>query len=164
MQTKTYFASNVPAALEVARKELGEEAMLLNSKPASEAARPFGRLEVTFAYEAKPAAALFAKAGESRRGMSDKSNPGKGASEKPTSELEEIRQQLSALTLAVGRPAGKDLRGASVAGCRAVGAERIWGGFGAGDRGGCGNRRQPRAGVGLAYPGRGISRAQTRRG
>jgi flagellar biosynthesis protein FlhF len=56
MQTKTYFASSVPAALELARKELGEDAMLVTSKPASVDARPFGRLEVTFAYEAKSAA------------------------------------------------------------------------------------------------------------
>lgn len=51
MQTKTYFASSVPAALDVARKELGPEAMLLNSKPAAAESRAFGRLEVTFAYE-----------------------------------------------------------------------------------------------------------------
>lgn len=51
MQTKTYFASSVPAALDVARKELGPEAMLLNSKPAPAESRAFGRLEVTFAYE-----------------------------------------------------------------------------------------------------------------
>ncbi len=34
MQTKTYFASSVPAALEVARQELGEEALLVSSQPA----------------------------------------------------------------------------------------------------------------------------------
>jgi len=51
MQTKTYFASSVPAALDVARKELGPDAMLLNSKPADADARAFGRLEVTFAFE-----------------------------------------------------------------------------------------------------------------
>ena len=39
MQTKTYFASSVPAALEVARQELGEDALLVGSKPAP-AARP----------------------------------------------------------------------------------------------------------------------------
>lgn len=50
METKTYFASSVPAAMEVARKELGAEAMLLNSRPAPEEARSLGRLEVTFAY------------------------------------------------------------------------------------------------------------------
>jgi len=51
METKTYFASSVPAALEAARKDLGPEAMLVNSRPAPEAARSMGRLEVTFTYD-----------------------------------------------------------------------------------------------------------------
>ena len=34
MQTKTYFASSVSAAMEVARRELGAEAMLVSSRPA----------------------------------------------------------------------------------------------------------------------------------
>ncbi|HZL57035.1 MAG TPA: hypothetical protein VFC21_08145 [Bryobacteraceae bacterium] len=83
MQTKTYFASSVPAALEVARKELGEDALLVNSKPAPPAARGFGRLEVTFAWEPPPAA----------------------PARQPASELDEIRQQISALRMQVARPA-----------------------------------------------------------
>jgi flagellar biosynthesis protein FlhF len=55
MQTKTYIASSVPAALDLARKELGDDAMLMGSKPASAEARPYGRLEVTFAYDPKAA-------------------------------------------------------------------------------------------------------------
>lgn len=51
MQTKAYFASSVPAALEVARQELGENALLVSSKPAPPHARHYGRLEVTFAWE-----------------------------------------------------------------------------------------------------------------
>ena len=31
MQTKTYFATSVPAALEVARQELGADAVLMNT-------------------------------------------------------------------------------------------------------------------------------------
>src|SRR3954470_11504148 len=54
MQTKTYFASSVPAALEVARKELGEDAMLVSARPTPEAARNLGRLEVMFAFDPKP--------------------------------------------------------------------------------------------------------------
>jgi SRP54-type protein, GTPase domain len=51
METKTYFASSVPAAMDVARRELGPDAMLVSSGPSPEAARPFGRLEVIFAWE-----------------------------------------------------------------------------------------------------------------
>ncbi len=53
MQTKTYFATSVPAALEVARQELGQDALLVGSRPAPAAARQYGRLEVTFAFDAK---------------------------------------------------------------------------------------------------------------
>ena len=102
MQTKTYFASSVPAALEVARRELGAEAMLVNSKPAPAAVRNFGRLEVTFAFEASqiPAAQPLMqefpeRAAPPRRGLQPVA---------PASELEEIRQQISALRVAVGRP------------------------------------------------------------
>jgi flagellar biosynthesis GTPase FlhF len=55
MQTKAYFASSVPAALEVARRELGENALLVGSKPTSPQARKFGHLEVTFAWDPKEA-------------------------------------------------------------------------------------------------------------
>lgn len=55
MQTKAYFASSVPAALEVARRELGKNALLVSSKPTSAQARKFGQLEVTFAWDPKEA-------------------------------------------------------------------------------------------------------------
>jgi flagellar biosynthesis protein FlhF len=51
MQTKSYFASSIPAALEFARTELGENAMLIGSKPAPPEARQYGRIEVTFAFD-----------------------------------------------------------------------------------------------------------------
>jgi flagellar biosynthesis GTPase FlhF len=83
MQTKTYFANSVPAALEVARQELGAEAMLVTSRPTPEHARQFGKLEVTFAFDRTPAE----PAGKSR------------------SELEDIREQLTALRMAIQRGA-----------------------------------------------------------
>jgi len=39
MQTKTYFASSVAAALEVARRELGADALLVGSQPTPAASR-----------------------------------------------------------------------------------------------------------------------------
>jgi flagellar biosynthesis GTPase FlhF len=57
MQTKAYFASSVPAALEVARRELGENALLVGSKPTPPQTRKFGPLEVTFAWDPKEASA-----------------------------------------------------------------------------------------------------------
>jgi len=92
METKTYFASSVPAALEVARKELGEDALLVTSRPTPPEARAFGRLEVTFAWDPKPARVL--------------PEPGRGGGYSPIStnksELDDIRQQISALRVAVG--------------------------------------------------------------
>lgn len=83
MQTKTYFASSIPAALEVARKELGEDAMLVTSRLASPENKAFGKLEVTFAYESTAATAASQQA--------------------PRTEMEEIREQLAALRMAMGR-------------------------------------------------------------
>ncbi len=83
MQTRTYFASSVPAALELARRELGEDALLVDSKLASAAAKPFGRLEVTFAYSTQQ----------------ETSAP---ATSSPLSDIEEIRQQISALKMMAG--------------------------------------------------------------
>ncbi|HWD97943.1 MAG TPA: hypothetical protein VG345_02860 [Bryobacteraceae bacterium] len=83
MQTKTYFANSVPAALEVARQELGSEAMLVTSRPTPEHSRQFGKLEVTFAFDraaAEPAG-------------------------KSNAELEDIREQLTALRMAIQRGA-----------------------------------------------------------
>jgi flagellar biosynthesis protein FlhF len=130
MQTKTYFASSVPAALELARKELGEDAMLVTSKPASPDARPFGKLEVTFAYEAKSVNPMGARpavfpivnrepvreansAAEPLRALRNLSAPAAPQAEprktglEPRnigSELDELRSQIAALKNAVARP------------------------------------------------------------
>src|SRR5665213_2370414 len=93
MQTKTYFANSVPSALEVARQELGQEALLVSSRPAPPHARQFGRLEVTFAFDPEDAgpghpAGLFV--------------PGRTQQRPPASAMDEIRQQLSDLRAAVG--------------------------------------------------------------
>lgn len=99
MQTKTYFANNVPSALEVARQELGAEALLVSSRPSPAHARQFGRLEVTFAWDPPDAAA---KVGGTIPGQG-RAMPGFGSGAAPgNSELDEIRRQLSALTRAVG--------------------------------------------------------------
>jgi len=96
MQTKTYFASSISAAMEVARRELGPEAMLVTSRPSPEDVRAFGRLEITFAWEPGAAAAPAAKP----LGLADSAR-GRGES-----GLEEIRLEMSELRAAFGRQAG----------------------------------------------------------
>jgi flagellar biosynthesis protein FlhF len=49
LQMKTYFSTTVEAAVELARRELGSEAMLVNSRPAGEDVKHLGRYEVIFA-------------------------------------------------------------------------------------------------------------------
>jgi flagellar biosynthesis protein FlhF len=91
METKTYFAANLQAAMEVARRELGPDAMLVTSRPAPEDARAFGRLEVTFAFEARPAEAPA------------ESRIGRGESGRGESGLDDIRMEISELRAAIGR-------------------------------------------------------------
>lgn len=87
MQTKVYFASSVPAALEVARQEIGEEAMLVASRPAPPQMREYGRLEVTFAWNPPAPAEPPPQPPESRISGS---------------EIDDVLQQLAALRQAVG--------------------------------------------------------------
>jgi flagellar biosynthesis protein FlhF len=48
IRVKSYFAASVPDAIELARKELGPNALLLNSRRAPPEARHLGPIEVTF--------------------------------------------------------------------------------------------------------------------
>src|SRR6185503_18150567 len=51
IHVKSYFASSVPAAIELARRELGPDALLLNSREAPPEARHLGPLEVAFGHD-----------------------------------------------------------------------------------------------------------------
>src|ERR1700733_3585049 len=55
METKIYFASSVPAAFDVARQELGDDALFVRSAPTPSHLRHFGRFEVTFGWDSAPA-------------------------------------------------------------------------------------------------------------
>ena len=98
MQTRTYFASSVPAALEAARRDLGSDAVLVNSRLSPPAMRDLGKLEVTFQFEGPPNPA------RSTRIVSAAADSG----------LNEIRQELLSLRQAMGlevvapRPAEPD--------------------------------------------------------
>ena len=48
MKLKSYFSGTVEAAMELARKELGDEALLVNARPASPETRSLGAFEVVF--------------------------------------------------------------------------------------------------------------------
>jgi flagellar biosynthesis protein FlhF len=73
MQTKIYFASSVPAAFDVARQELGAEALFVRSVPTPIHLRHFGRFEVTFGWDSGPAPAPREDRSQSDRSQSDRS-------------------------------------------------------------------------------------------
>lgn len=87
MQTRTYFASSVPAALDAARRDLGPEAALVSSRLAPAAMRELGKLEVTFQVDTPFRA-------------------GKPAVRSADPGLDEIRGELLALRQAMGLTSG----------------------------------------------------------
>jgi len=97
MQTKAYFASSVPAALEVARQELGEDALLVKSRPSPPEMRAFGRLEVTFAFDPRLDPAKAARPAAQPLPTRVPDNP----------EIDDIRRQLADLRTALGRGSDK---------------------------------------------------------
>src|SRR5262245_23580089 len=52
MRLKSYFAGTVEAAMELAKKELGGDALLINAQPATEETRYLGAYEVVCALDA----------------------------------------------------------------------------------------------------------------
>jgi len=57
MRIKSYFAASVEAAVAQAARELGDDALLLNSRPATAETRHLGAYEVVFGIENEPAPA-----------------------------------------------------------------------------------------------------------
>src|SRR5262245_17377189 len=51
MRIKSYFSGTVEAAISLARRELGDDALLLSSQSTSQELRHFGAYEVVFGYE-----------------------------------------------------------------------------------------------------------------
>ncbi len=59
MRLKSYFSGTVEAAMELARKELGEEALLVNARPATPETRHLGAYEVVFGATGAPPAPIL---------------------------------------------------------------------------------------------------------
>jgi flagellar biosynthesis protein FlhF len=57
MKLKSYFSATVEAAVELARKELGEDALLVNARPSTPDTRHLGAYEVVFGSNARSAGA-----------------------------------------------------------------------------------------------------------
>src|SRR5271167_3837394 len=57
MKLKSYFSGTVEAAMDLARQELGDEALLVNARPATPETRYLGAYEVVFGIPPRPAEA-----------------------------------------------------------------------------------------------------------
>jgi flagellar biosynthesis protein FlhF len=84
MKLKSYFSATVEAAMELARKELGDDALLINARPATPETRYLGAYEVVFGLVAAEPAA---------------SAPVLASDDSFREELAELRRQLDRLTL-----------------------------------------------------------------
>jgi hypothetical protein len=73
MQTKIYFASSVPSAFDVARQELGADALFVRSVPTPNHLRHLGRFEVTFGWESAPAHPPHNERARGERSQGDRS-------------------------------------------------------------------------------------------
>ena len=61
MKLKTYYSGTVEAAMELARKDLGPDTMIVYSRKADRASRHLGEYEVVFATEEQEAAVTRAQ-------------------------------------------------------------------------------------------------------
>lgn len=77
MKLKSYFSGTVEAAMELARKELGDEALLVNARPATPETRSLGAFEIVF-------------------GVPD-AHPSNGNSSAANPELEQLRRDVAGL-------------------------------------------------------------------
>jgi flagellar biosynthesis protein FlhF len=93
MKLKSYFSASVETAMQLARKELGEDALLVNARPATPETRYLGAYEVVFGLvpgePPVPAATSLA------------SPPLHG-------EIEELRRQVDRLTMSMSLPRPTD--------------------------------------------------------
>ena len=111
MRLKSYFAGTVESAICLARQEMGEDAMLVNSRRTTPEARHLGAYEVVFAAAQDPAV----EAASLARAAANVSKP--AATAEPAAltpllaqEMAEMRRQLAKVTAQVYRSSGRALR------------------------------------------------------
>lgn len=103
MRLKSYFAPSVDAALERARRELGGDALLLNSGPAPKEAQHLGAYEVVFAV-ADAAAAPSEAPGLAAPAPAPAANaPAETTSRRLADDLDRLRTEVGRMRAAVAR-------------------------------------------------------------
>src|SRR5439155_26846872 len=102
MRLKSYFAGTVESAICLARQEMGEDAMLVNSRKAQPEARHLGIYEVVFAAAQEPAREAAAARAEPAppRKPDEAQSP---AAQTMADEMAEMRRQLARISGLVSR-------------------------------------------------------------
>lgn len=100
MRLKSYFAGTVESAMRLAREELGEEAMLLNSRKAPPEARHLGAYEVVFAAAEVSPSAATARPVPPHAGST-------GNTQALAGEVADIRRQLARMSAVASRSGGR---------------------------------------------------------
>ena len=106
MRLKSYFAGSVEAAIELARRELGGEAMLVHSRRTMPENRRLGAYEVVFAVTASHAAGADAPASvvpDTQREAAADEYPRPPAWNRLARDLADVKQQLAKLLETLGR-------------------------------------------------------------
>ncbi|MBV6433723.1 MAG: Flagellar biosynthesis protein FlhF [Bryobacteraceae bacterium] len=100
MRLKSYFAASVEAAIEQARQELGDEAMLVDSRATSRTTRHLGACEVVFALEEPKAGTKTPGKGEM---VACQPGPKPPDANRLLGDLSELRREMERMSEAVAR-------------------------------------------------------------
>src|SRR5580704_5875180 len=107
MKLKSYFSGTVEAAMYLARQELGEEALLVNSRPATPETRYLGAYEVVFGIPPRQ----MAQTSPPTSGASGQAGPTAPISDRWAEEIAGLRRDMDRMLSAFleGRPPGSSL-------------------------------------------------------
>lgn len=116
MRVKSYFAPSVDAALQRARRELGEDALLLNSGPAPKEAQHLGAYEVVFGVTAReetapPPSGAAATAPAASPSLPP---PAEAASRQLLDDLASLRMELNRMRASVIRSGAVSITSSSL--------------------------------------------------
>jgi len=101
MRLKSYFAGTVESAISLARQEMGEDAMLVNSRRSTAETRHLGTYEVVFATSQASLSEAFGATRETVVTPVKREEPAGPTVQSLAQEVTEIRHQLSRITAQV---------------------------------------------------------------
>jgi flagellar biosynthesis protein FlhF len=116
MRLKSYFAGTVESAICLARQEMGEDAMLVNSRKSQPEARHLGAYEVVFAAAQEPSREAAARAAA----LTPRKHEEAAAAQPLAGEMAEMRRQLAKLSGLVSRSSVRGERRLPIANNAAV--------------------------------------------